>query len=210
MTERGSAVAYDPATALVVVDVQNDFAHPEGNLYVRGGEETVPLISGQAAAAREAGATVVYTQDWHPASTPHFEKDGGTWPVHCVKDTWGAAFHDGLDVQGPVVQKGSGGEDGYSGFTVQDPQSGAEGSTELDAILQRHGVRQLVVVGLAQDVCVKETVLDATRLGYRTYVLADATRPVNLSPGDGEAALRAMSQAGAELVSGGTAAGTTH
>lgn len=207
MTESGSAVTYDPATALVVVDVQNDFAHPEGNLYVRGGEEILPLISREIAAAREAGAAVVYTQDWHPESTPHFEKDGGTWPVHCVKETWGAAFHEDLDVQGPVVRKGSGGEDGYSGFTVQDPRSGEQGATELASILQRHGISTLVVAGLAQDVCVKETVLDSRRLGYRTYLLADATRPVDLRPGDGDAALRDMADAGAEIVGGVSAGG---
>ena len=88
-----SAVDYDRETALVVVDVQNDFADPNGNLYVTGGEDVVPVINGEIADARSAGARVVYTADWHPASTPHFAKDGGIWPVHCVGDTWGAAFH---------------------------------------------------------------------------------------------------------------------
>ena len=110
--------SYDAQTALVVVDVQNDFAHPDGGLYVRGGENLVPTINAQIAKAREAGAVVVYTADWHPASTPHFAKDGGIWPDHCVMDTWGAEFHADLDVDGPVVRKGSNGEDGYSGFTL--------------------------------------------------------------------------------------------
>jgi nicotinamidase/pyrazinamidase len=82
--------SYDAQTALVVVDVQNDFAHPDGGLYVRDGENLVPTINAQIAKAREAGAAVVYTADWHPASTPHFAKDGGIWPDHCVMDTWGA------------------------------------------------------------------------------------------------------------------------
>ena len=77
-------VRYDAATALLVVDVQNDFADPGGGLYVRDGESVVTLANEQVTAAQNAGAAVVYTQDWHPASTPHFEKDGGIWPVHCV------------------------------------------------------------------------------------------------------------------------------
>ena len=131
---------YDPATALVIVDVQNDFADPAGGLSVAGGDRVVPFINTQIAAARAAGAHVVYTQDWHPAVTPHFAKDGGIWPVHCVADTWGAAFHPDLDIVGPVVRKGSSGEDGYSGFTMRDPLRGDEVPTELDALLREHGV----------------------------------------------------------------------
>jgi nicotinamidase/pyrazinamidase len=192
--------SYDRATALVVLDVQNDFAHPDGNLYVSGGEQIIPAINDQVAAARGGGAFVVYTQDWHPESTPHFEKDGGIWPTHCVQGTWGAAFHADLDVDGPVVQKGTGGEDGYSGFTVEHPATGERRPTDLDTLLRERDVRTLVVVGLCQDVCVKDTVLDAARLGYRVSVLTAATRPVNLHPGDGEAALRTMADVGAQIV----------
>jgi nicotinamidase/pyrazinamidase len=129
------AITYDPATALIVVDVQNDFADPDGGLYVAGGEQVVPLVNDHVRSARDAGATVVYTQDWHPPETPHFEKDGGTWPVHCVRDTWGAQLHPDLEVDGPVVRKGVDGGDGYSGFSVRDPVSGDEQATELG----RHG-----------------------------------------------------------------------
>ena len=117
---------YDARTALVVVDVQNDFADPAGSLSVSGGEEVVARASDQARAAAAAGALVVYTQDWHPAVTPHFAKDGGIWPVHCVADTWGAALHPDLVVAGPRIRKGSNGEDGYSGFTMRDPETGEE------------------------------------------------------------------------------------
>ena len=103
---------YDRLTALVVVDVQNDFADPAGSLYVGGGEQVVPFANAEVERALEAGATIVYTQDWHPPTTPHFEKDGGIWPVHCVQGTWGADLHPDLRVEGPVVRKGSGGEDG--------------------------------------------------------------------------------------------------
>jgi nicotinamidase/pyrazinamidase len=138
--------------------------------------------------ARSAGALVVYTQDWHPESTPHFEKDGGVWPVHCVMETWGAELHPRLEVAGPIVRKGSSGEDGYSGFTMRDPKTGEETATPLRALLDEHGIEQVVVVGLALDVCVRATALDAVA-GYETTVVADASAPVELQPGDGQRAV---------------------
>ena len=191
--------SYDDRTALVVVDVQNDFGDPEGGLYVAGGEDIVEGVNAEVAAARAAGAFVVYTQDWHPETTPHFAKDGGTWPVHCVGDTWGAELMPGLDVVGPVVRKGTDGGDGYSGFSVRDPESGDEHATRLGALLEEHGVERVVVVGIAQDVCVKATVLDARRLGYDTTVLVDLTRAVD--PDDGaRTANEEMAEAGAQVV----------
>src|SRR5690606_32006024 len=169
---------FDERTALIVVDVQNDFVDPNGNLYVAGGEQTIPVINDLIAAARDRGAAVVYTQDWHPEVTPHFKDYGGTWPVHCVQGTWGAELHPDLDVAGPVVRKGTGGEDGYSGFTARDVETGEEKATDLEAILRERQIERVVVVGLAQDVCVKETALDARRLGFDTTVRLDATRPV--------------------------------
>ena len=88
-------VRYDTKTALLVVDVQNDFADPKGSLYVEEGEKVVPVINREIERARAAGALVVYTQDWHPEVTPHFQKYGGVWPVHCVRGSWGAAFAAG-------------------------------------------------------------------------------------------------------------------
>ena len=192
-------IDYDERTALVVVDVQNDFADPNGNLYVDGGEDVVQAANREIGRARKAGALVVYTQDWHPPTTPHFEKDGGVWPTHCVQDTWGAQFHPDLVVEGPVVRKGVDGGDGYSGFAVRDPESGAESATELEQILRDRGTAHVVVVGLAQDVCVQATVLDARRLGFDTTVVSDATRAVNLAPGDDDKAYRAMQEAGARI-----------
>lgn len=196
-TTPGSQSGYGETTALLVVDVQNDFAHPEGNLSVPGGEDVVRAVNREIERAKQAGALVVYTQDWHPETTPHFEKDGGTWPTHCVQGTWGAEFHADLVVDGPVVKKGVDGGDGYSGFSVRDPASGDESATELDRILRDHGVEHVIVTGLAQDVCVKETVLDARRLGYDTVVLKNATAAVNLQPGDEDKAYEAMIEAGA-------------
>jgi nicotinamidase/pyrazinamidase len=192
---------YDPQTALVVVDVQNDFADPGGSLYVRGGEQVVPLVNREIERARQAGATVVYTQDWHPESTPHFEKDGGLWPVHCVQGSWGAELHPDLQVEGEVVRKGTGGEDGYSGFTVRDPTTGEEHPTELGRILEDKGVRKIVVVGLATDYCVKETAIDGAEMGLEVTLLLEAMRPVDLEPGDGQRALEDVQRAGATVAS---------
>lgn len=191
---------YDTRTALVVVDVQNDFAHPDGSLYVREAEAAIRTSNREVAAAHEAGALVVTTQDWHPADTPHFAKDGGTWPVHCVAGTWGAQLHDDFepgDHRG--VRKGVGGEDGYSGFSMTHPASGETRSTGLDELLRERGIERVVVVGLATDYCVKATALDAVGLGYDTTVVVDGTRPVELEPGDGQRAVDEMADAGVAL-----------
>lgn len=192
---------YDTTTALIVVDVQNDFADPAGNLSVAGGDAIVPYVNGQIAAALAGGAFVAYTQDWHPPSTPHFAKDGGPWPVHCVAGTWGAAFHPALTADaGPSVRKGANGEDGYSGFTMRDPLKEATVPTELDGLLRGRGIRRVVVCGLATDYCVRATALDAAALGYQASVLVDGVRAVDLQPGDGASALAELVEAGVELV----------
>ena len=193
------AERYGPKTALVVVDVQNDFADPKGSLFVQGAADIIPLVNSEARLASEAGAFVVYTQDWHPESTPHFAKDGGIWPVHCVADSWGAAFHPQLSVMGPSVKKGSNGEDGYSGFTMKDPTSGTTMPTELEGLLRGHEIDKVVVVGLATDYCVSATAIDAASLGFDTEVLQDAIASVDLKPGDGAAAISRMSAAGCSL-----------
>jgi nicotinamidase/pyrazinamidase len=187
---------YDPQTALIVVDLQNDFADPAGGLTVAGGADIVPAVNLEVASATAAGALVAYTQDWHPPSTPHFAKDGGIWPVHCVADTWGAEFHPALVVVGARVRKGVNGEDGYSGFMTRDPTTGATVATELEGLLRDRGVERVVVCGLATDYCVKATAIDAANLGFETRVLTDAVRAVDLSPGDGDRAIDEMRAAG--------------
>jgi nicotinamidase/pyrazinamidase len=192
---------YGPATALVVVDVQNDFADPAGSLSVAGGAAVVPTINREITMARNAGALVVFTQDWHPESTPHFAKDGGPWPVHCVASTWGAQLHPNLDAppDAPRIRKGANGEDGYSGFTMRDSTTGEEIPTHLDRLLRDGGIERVVVVGLATDYCVKATALDAIRLGYATHILTDAIAAVDVEPGDGGRAIEEMAAAGVDL-----------
>jgi nicotinamidase/pyrazinamidase len=185
--------------ALLVVDVQNDFADPTGSLSVAGGPEIVPVVNDLVAEARDGGSPVVYTQDWHPRVTPHFASSGGTWPDHCVQGTWGAELHPDLLVDGPVVRKGAEGEDGYSGFRGRDPVTGNEGPTPLEGILRDADVRRVVVAGLATDYCVKETARHAALLGFEVEVVHDAVRAVDLEPGDGERALDEVRALGVEV-----------
>lgn len=193
---------FDTATALVVVDVQNDFADPAGSLSVPGAGEAIPFINHEIARARAAGATLVYTRDWHPETTPHFAKDGGVWPVHCVAGTWGSQFHPSLVVHDDAVfvEKGTGGEDGYSGFSMRRPDgAGDRIPTGLEEALRERGIERIVVAGFATDYCVRETGLDGLRLGFDVVVLRDAVRAVDLEPGDGDAALHDLQAAGATV-----------
>lgn len=195
-------IAYGPDTALLVVDVQNDFADPAGSLSVRGGHEIIPVLNAEIQRAAAAGSHVLYTQDWHPPDTHHFAKDGGIWPVHCVRDTWGAALHPDLLVVGDTVRKGVDGQDGYSGFSLRDPMSGVRQETILEPMLHERGIERLVIGGLATDYCVKATALDALALGYHATVLTDAVAAVDLEPGDGDRALAELEAAGVTLVGG--------
>ena len=188
-------------TALIVVDVQNDFVDPDGSLYVADAPSVVPNINAMIDAARSEGRLIVYTQDWHPKVTPHFAKDGGIWPVHCVADSWGAECYPALDIasDAEIVRKGTSGEDGYSGFSVRDPETEAESDTAMESILRRHGIENVDVVGIATDYCVKETAVDACRRGFKAVVYRNCMKGVDLEPGDSDAAISVMSQAGVEV-----------
>jgi nicotinamidase/pyrazinamidase len=193
--------AYDPSTALIVVDVQNDFADPDGTLHVAGADAVIRAVNREIGAAIAGGAFVVATQDWHPERTPHFVTDGGPWPVHCVGGTWGADLHPFLEFpdEAPRVRKGANGEDGYSGFTMRHPATGETQSTELEALLRDGRIERVAVVGLATDYCVKETALDAARLGFETVIVDDAIAAVDIEPGDGDRALDDMQAAGVRI-----------
>lgn len=189
---------------LVAVDVQNDFI--DGSLAVTEGDQVVQPLNDVAAAVREAGGDVAFTRDWHPAETPHFADYGGAWPVHCVAETEGAAFHPDLDVRDTdiVINKGMEQTDGYSGWEgVTD-----DGQT-LEAIiapLSREEKVRVFVGGLATDYCVKATALDiAARFKdderVHLYLLRDAIRAVGLAPTDEEKALAAMEEAKIQAIS---------
>ncbi len=198
---RESMLRYRPGVALIVVDVQNDFADPNGSLSVAGGADVIPAINEQVNLARSNGALVFATQDWHPEHTPHFAKDGGIWPDHCVQDTWGAQLHPDLELHGDatIVRKGTNGEDGYSAFSMRDATTHVTIPTELGALLKDANIDEVVVTGLATDYCVRATALDSASLGFHTYLLTDAVAGVNLKPGDGDAAIAEMEAAGIHL-----------
>jgi nicotinamidase/pyrazinamidase len=202
MTSARPPTRFDGRTALIVVDLQNDFADPAGSLSVAGARKVIPVVNDAVGAALEGDALVVATQDWHPESTAHFAKDGGVWPVHCVAGTWGAELVSSFEVppDAPRIRKGVNGEDGYSGFTMRDPATGEQIPTELDGLLRERGIERLVVCGLATDYCVNATALDGVRLGYTVEVLENGCAAVNLTPGDGDRAVAEMTEAGIDVV----------
>jgi nicotinamidase/pyrazinamidase len=179
--------------ALIVVDLQNDFC-PGGALAVAHGDEVVAPLNKLIGEFLERGEPVFKSRDWHPENTKHFAAFGGTWPVHCVQHTRGAEFHPDLidDMHIRVISKGLGDTDCYSAFD----------ETDLALQLRRFGVEEVWVGGLATDYCVKSTVLDALKLGFRVKALTNAMRAVELKPGDGERAIEEMKKAGAETVEG--------
>jgi nicotinamidase/pyrazinamidase len=167
------------AEALLIVDFQNDFT-PGGALGVDGGDEIAARLNELAADARFE--LVVATRDWHPPDHGSFREQGGIWPVHCVQGTPGAELHPDLDrtLVNVVVDKGQDvAADGYSGFEA----------TLLEELLRAHGVDHVTIGGIATDYCVKNTALDALRLGFGVTVDSAAVRGVEVAPGDSERAL---------------------
>ena len=189
MTTASDKLVLGSGDALIVVDVQNDFL-PGGSLAVPHGDEVVPVLNRYAAAFAASKLPVYATRDWHPSNHCSFQAQGGPWPPHCVADSHGAAFAPGLKLppQTVIVSKATTADkDAYSGF---------EG-TDLDARLRSQGVTRVFVGGLATDYCVLNTVRDALRLGYQTFLLTDAIRAVNVKPDDGKNAETEMRRLGA-------------
>lgn len=172
--------------ALLIVDVQNDFC-PGGALGVKDGDKVVPVIN----SIIDKFDVVISSQDWHPESSVHFEK----WPVHCVRNTFGADFHPDLqkDKINLKLHKGTANkDDGYSAFEATN--------ASLTDFLHENKIESLYVCGLTTDYCVKASVLDALNEGFHTYVITDAIKPVNANPGDDKKALQEMYKAGCALV----------
>ena len=184
---------HNPKRALIVVDVQNDFC-PGGTLAVAHGDEVVEPLNKLIDEFLERGDPVYKSRDWHPPTTKHFQSYGGTWPVHCVQNTKGAEFHPALrdDPRIEVISKGLGDKDCYSAFD----------ETDLATRMRDQKVEEVVVGGLATDYCVKNTVLDAVKHGFKVKAVENAMRPVDVQPGDGERAIEEMRSAGAEIIGG--------
>jgi nicotinamidase/pyrazinamidase len=188
-----STVKVSKRAALIVVDVQNDFC-PGGALPVPEGDKVVPVVNSYIDLFRRAGALIFFTRDWHPRDHISFRSYGGVWPPHCIQNTWGAGFHPALKVgdEDFVIPKGfERSKEAYSGF---------EG-TDLDERLKRFNIKELFVGGLATDYCVKNTVLDGLKRGYKVYLLEDAVRGVDVKQGDSLRAIGEMVKAGAMKIS---------
>ncbi len=177
--------------AVIVVDVQNDFC-PGGALAVPDGDQVIGVLNLWIEQAERAGATVVFTRDWHPADHCSFLTQGGPWPVHCVQHTPGAEYHPGLRKPGTAINVDKAtdpGREAFSGFA----------GTALGDRLRRKGIRRILVGGLALDYCVRATVLDGIAEGFEVHLLPAATRAVELAPGDGRRAIDEMRSAGAVI-----------
>lgn len=182
------SIVVNEQDALIVVDVQNDFC-PGGALPVPDGDQVVPILNKYIKKFQRANAQVYATRDWHPPDHSSFEANGGTWPPHCLQESVGAEFHPDLTlpVSVPIISKATtSSKDAYSGFE----------DTDLKDTLELKGIKRVFIGGLATDYCVKNTVLDALKLGFETIVLVDAIRGVNVHPTDSETALDEMLQTG--------------
>ena len=180
-----------PGDALIIVDVQNDFV-PGGSLPIAEGHAVVPVLNEWIAAAQARGLPIYATRDWHPVGHVSFAERDGPWPVHCVQETPGAEFHPDLSLppDAVIVSKGTHPDvEAYSGFDT----------TDLARRLRETGVERVWIGGLAQDVCVRATALDALAHGLTTHVIAAATRPVKTAPGDAEASFAELEAAGAHI-----------
>lgn len=191
-----------PGSALVVVDLQNDFC-PGGALAVPDGDAIVPLVQKLADEFASRSYPLAFTRDAHPPNHISFAARGGPWPPHCIPGTRGYALHPDLKVPSPAVTVLKGYDpdhDAYSGFdgVLATPQ-GTPGTVTLHEWLQAYGVTTVYVAGLATDYCVHATARDALRLGYSTVVVTNAVRGVNLNPEDSANALADLVRQGAQL-----------
>ena len=186
--------------ALVIVDMQRDFAHLGGSLFIPRAPEIVPTLIALIEEARREGAPIAWSQDWHPSQTPHFNAYGGTWHAHCIAGSAGAELIPELEPlmtpEDIVIRKGVNGEDGYSAFNVRDPLTAVEQPTELDTKLQELKIELITIAGVATDWCVRASALDALKAGYAVEVVRAAVAGVNLQPADSDAALYEIAAAG--------------
>ncbi len=185
--------ALRPGDALIIVDVQNDFC-PGGALPIEHGDDVVPVLNRWIAAAVARRVPIYASRDWHPVGHISFGQQGGLWPPHCIQDSDGARFHPQLQLPDSVMKI-------TKGVRFDQDQNSVFDQTGLTQQLRLTGIKRLWVGGLAEDVCVLATVLDARRYGFDVVVIEDATKPVSA---DGrEQARRQMGAAGAAFDSAG-------
>ena len=176
--------------ALLIVDVQRDFC-PGGALPIEEGDRIIPVLNYWIESARRASVPIYASRDWHPVDHISFKEQGGPWPRHCIQDSDGAAFHPGLNLPDNVVKV-------TKGVRFDHDQNSAFDDTGLSERLKRDGVRRLFIGGLALDVCVLASVIDARKAGFKVQVIADATCPI--SEEDGRKATQKIKESGAEIL----------
>lgn len=181
------AIKLNQDCALIIVDMQNDFM-PNGSLPVPDADKIVPALNKYIDLFSSHKLPIFATRDWHPPNHISFKQRGGVWPMHCVKDTEGAEFHNELRIprSTKVISKGyESDKDAYSGF---------EG-TELAKELEKNQIKRVLVGGVATDYCVKNTVIDALNMGLDVVLLEDAIKGIK---NDGQA-IEEMLKKGAKL-----------
>ena len=183
--------------ALLIVDVQNDFC-PGGALGIPQGDKIIPAINKYTKAFSSKKLPIFVTRDWHPVRTKHFKDFGGVWPVHCIQNTLGSAFHSKLKLpKGAIfLYKGMDPEkDSYSAFQAQELNG-----TGFAHLLKLLKVNELYICGLATDYCVRFSTLDALKHGVKVKILIDAIKGVDLKKGDSQKAIKEMTRKGAKTI----------
>ncbi len=186
-----------PKKALLIVDVQNDFC-PGGALGVPEGDKIIPAINKYIKIFAKKKLPIFTTRDWHPIKTKHFKDFGGVWPVHCLGNTRGAAFHPDLKLpkEAILLYKGMDPEeDCYSSFSAQDLSG-----QPLFKLLKRMAIKEIYIAGLATDYCVKFTAIDALKHSFKVKILTDAIKGVDLKPKDSAEAIKKITKMGAKKI----------
>jgi nicotinamidase/pyrazinamidase len=189
--DRRAKIDLKAGDALILVDAQNDFL-PGGSLAVPAGDEIIPVLNRYIALFHAHGLPIFATRDWHPPDHCSFQCQGGPWPAHCIAGTRGAAFPVNLQLPGDshIISKATvRDKDAYSGFD----------DTQLNALLRCIGVLRVFIGGLAAEYCVLNTVKDALRYRYVTFVLEDAIRAIDSNLNHG-GAMGQMSHLGAHSI----------
>ncbi|GIU71093.1 MAG: bifunctional pyrazinamidase/nicotinamidase [Candidatus Nitrosocaldaceae archaeon] len=177
----------DKNSALIVVDMQNDFL-PGGSLPVKDGDKIIPVINNCIRKFKEQGLNIFATRDWHPEDHISFKERGGPWPKHCVQNTKGAEFHKDLELDDAIIISKAMDRDkeAYSGF---------EG-TDLKDRLKQMDIKKVFVTGVATDYCVKNTALDAIKHGFEVYLIRDGVKGIH----DEEKAIEEMRSKGVKVI----------
>jgi nicotinamidase/pyrazinamidase len=178
--------------ALIITDIQNDFL-PNGALPIENGDQIIPLINEYAKMFKQSDAQIIASRDWHPEKHISFKAQGGPWPPHCIQDTEGAKFSPDLKLPEGTMVVSKATDPMAEAYSVFD-------GTGLNEKLKAKGITRIFIGGLATDYCVLNSVLDAIKMNFDSFVLVDATYGINAKPGDVEKALETISKNGAKQV----------